>query len=86
MSTLIAQQKHIEKPTQEQKVLNVLQDRKGEWINGRYFLQTLLLSQYHARIFGLQQKGYNIVASDFTDEFGFKSYKLLSEDGQNNLF
>ncbi len=86
MSTLIAQLKHIEKPTQEQKILKVLQDRKGEWVNGQHFVRTMMITQYHARIWSLQKKGYKIVASEHTDTYGFKSYMLLSENGQTNLF
>lgn len=69
--------KLIKKPTQCQRVLKVLEDAKGSFVSGRYFIQTMLLSQYHARIWELQQEGHNIVASQDTDEFGFKSYKLL---------
>lgn len=73
-------QKLIEKPTQEARVLKVLQEANGKYVNGRYFLQTMLLSQYHARIFGLQRKGYKIEASNDTDSFGFKSYRLAIKE------
>lgn len=73
-------EKYIEKPTQEQKVLKALEEARGKYVNGRYFLQTLYLSQYHARIWGLQRKGYRIEASDETDEYGFKSYRLLPKE------
>ena len=66
--------------TQSQKVLKTLEDAKGAWVNGQYFLRTLYLSQYHTRIHELQKKGHKIEASDFTDEFGFKSYRLPVED------
>ena len=74
------EKKYIEKPTQENKILKALSDAKGEWINGQYFLRSLLLSQYHARIWGLQRKGFNIEASEFTDGYGFKSYRLIIKD------
>lgn len=67
------------KPTQCQKVLDALEKANGEWVSGTYFLRTLYLSQYHARIFELQQKGYPIEASDFTDDYGYKSYKLSGQ-------
>lgn len=67
------------KPTQEQRILEALTDAKGAWINGQYFLRTMMLSQYHARIHSLQKKGYPIFASDFTDDFGFKSYRLVDQ-------
>lgn len=66
----------IKNPTQCDKVLKVLLDRRGQWISGRYFLQNMLLSQYHARVWELQKKGYKIEASDVTDEYGFKSYRI----------
>lgn len=68
------------KPTQKEKVLKVLEEAKGEWVSGRYFIQNLLLSQFHARIFELQQEGYRIEASDETGEYGFKSYRLLPKE------
>lgn len=70
-------EKEIKKPTQEQRILKVLEDNLGKFVSGRYFLQTMMISQFHARIFSLQEKGYKIVASVETDEFGFKSYKLI---------
>lgn len=64
--------------TQEQKILNALAN--GEWVSGTYFLRQLYLSQYHARIWGLQKKGYRIEASDTVDDYGFKSYRLLPKE------
>lgn len=58
-------------------MLKALREANGEWVNGQYFLRTMFLSQYHARIHGLQGKGYEIEASEFTDEHGFKSYRLV---------
>jgi len=66
--------------TQQEKVLKALEDAKGAWVSGRYFLRELYLSQYHARIFELQDKGHKIEASEFTDEHGFKSYRLIVEE------
>lgn len=62
--------------TQAEKVLKALQDANGEWVSGTYFLRTLYLSQFHARIFELQRRGHQIEASEFTDDHGFKSYRL----------
>jgi hypothetical protein len=67
--------------TQEERVLKVLEGAEG-WVNGRYFLTQMMLSQYHARIHGLQKKGHQIEASEFTDEYGFKSYRLVKEPKQ----
>ena len=61
---------------QAKRILKVLENT-NDWVSGRYFLRDMYLSQYHARIWDLQQKGYNIVASQDVDEFGFKSYKLI---------
>lgn len=73
-----------EKPvklTQTQIVLKVLLDADGEWVNGQFFLRELFLSQFHARLWELENKeGYNIVTSDFVDPFGFKSYKLAKNE------
>jgi hypothetical protein len=71
------------KLTQEQRVLKELQNAKGKWINGQYFLREMMISQYHRAIHNLQKKrecfNYTgeIEASPFTDEYGFKSYRLL---------
>jgi hypothetical protein len=75
------------KLTQEQKVLEVLQSANGEYVNGQFFLREMYLSQYHRAIFNLQNNkkryGYSgtIEASDFTDRYNFKSYRLVREQG-----
>ena len=63
---------------QKLKVFNALQS--GDWVSGTFFLRELYLSQYHARIFELQELGYDIEASDFKDSNGFKSYRLLAKE------
>jgi len=68
------------KSTQKQKVLEALQKAEGDWVNGQFFLRNLFLSQFHTRIFELQKEGYKIEASNFTDNHGFKSYKLLQDE------
>jgi len=79
------------KPTQAEKVLRVLEDAKGDWVSGRYFLQSMLLSQYHARIFELQNDReryeYNgsIEASEWKDEYGYKAYRLAKTAKQLGL-
>lgn len=68
--------------TQEAKVLRALQEASGTWVNGQYFLRDLFLSQYHRAIWNLQnhKERYSyegeIVASDFKDDHGFKSYRI----------
>ena len=64
------------KPTQTNKILQVLTDAQGDWVNGRKFLHEMYISQYHARIKELEAKGYEIDHSSFKDEYGFSSYRL----------
>jgi biotin operon repressor len=64
--------------TQEQRVLKTLEDAGGAWVSGQHFLNAMRLSQYHARIWALQRKGVPIEASPFTDDYGFKSYRLMA--------
>jgi hypothetical protein len=66
-------------------VLSALQAAQGDWVNGQYFLRDMMLSQYHRAIHNLQKKKNDkyfymgeIEASTFTDHFGFKSYRLVS--------
>lgn len=76
----------LQKPSQEQKILKVLEDAQGSWIKGTYFLHVMKLSQFHARIHQLQKRGYRIEASEERDEYNFKSYRILSEDKQLQLY
>ncbi len=69
----------IKKPTQEQRILAEFEKRPGEWISGQYFLRTMFISQFHSRIFSLQEKGYNIEAGE-TDNYGFKFYRLKAKE------
>jgi hypothetical protein len=70
----------LHKPTQEQRILEVLEKAEGDWVSGRVFLHDMYISQFHARIFSLQSKGHNIRPSKETDTFGFKSYRLIPKD------
>lgn len=72
----------LKKPTQCEKILKVLKEANETWVSGRYFLQEMLLSQYHARIWQLQKDGYNIEASDERDNYGYKSYRLIKKDNE----
>ena len=77
--------------TQEERVLAVLQRANGEWVNGQHFLRAMFLSQYHRAIWNLQKRrdryeyDGSIEASTFTDEHGFKSYRLISSPTQKTL-
>lgn len=75
MSTL------VKNPTQCQKILEVLEKADGAWVHGWVFLRDMYLSQYHARIWELKRKGYNIEAGE-PDSYGVKSYRLV----RDNLF
>ena len=72
--------------TQPRKVLDALLKANGEWINGRFFLRELYLSQYHARIKELEDD-YNwpIEHSTFKDEFKFVSYRILTNTSNLTL-
>src|SRR3990167_1836701 len=53
-----------------------------EWIKGRYFVYTMYFTQYHYVIWCLQNQREKYIydgaieASDFLDEYRFKSYRL----------
>jgi hypothetical protein len=81
----------MSKITQADKVLEALKLANGNWVSGQYFLREMFLSQYHARIWELQndRERYqylgDIEASEFKDEFGFKSYRLVPIGYQESL-
>jgi hypothetical protein len=69
--------------TQEAKVLNVLQNAQGDWINKQFFVRDLFLTQAGRAIWNLENRfHWKIEHSDFKDDFGFKSYRILSEPKQ----
>ena len=73
--------------TQAYKVLMKLIEAGDEWTSGTVFLRSLYLSQFHARIWDLENKyHWNIEHSDFTDENGFLSYRLAAKPKQTALF
>jgi hypothetical protein len=53
-------------------------------IAGSVFLRDLYLSQYHARIWELQEDGWPIEASEAVGRLGFKSYRL-ARGGQASM-
>lgn len=74
---------YTEKPTQEQRVLEILGKANGSWVDGMTFLHIVpAITQYHARIFGLQEKGYKIEGR-FIDGKTWKEYRLIPK---NTLF
>lgn len=78
----------IDTQTQEEKVLRVLKQANGDWVNKQYFIRDLYLTQAGRAIHNLENKqkyrdmymGYKIEHSDFTDEYGFKSYRLVNKE------
>jgi hypothetical protein len=67
--------------TQKRRIYDALIAAQGEWINGRYFLRELYLSQYHRAIWELENAPHFIKVehSPFVDEFGFKSFRIVQE-------
>jgi hypothetical protein len=67
--------------TQKRKIYDALIAASGEWVNGRYFLRELYLSQYHRAIWELENAPHFIKVehSPFKDEFGFLSYRVLQD-------
>ena len=72
--------------SQEGRVLAKL--KEGGWVNKQYFFRTMMLTQAGRAIHNLEnhpkwQKemmGYRIEHSDFKDDYGFKSYRLINKD------
>lgn len=72
-----------ERPTQEKRVLEALLGARGGWVSGQYFLREMMLSQYHRAIWNLEKRdGVEIEHSDFTDEYGFKAYRIMQKPKQ----
>lgn len=66
--------------TQERKVLEALLKANGAWVNKQLFIRGMYLTQAGRAIHNLENKfGWNIEHSNFTDEFGFKSYRVVSK-------
>lgn len=75
---------YIENKTQEERILEIL--KEGEWIDGMSFLSLEKpITQFHARIWGLQKKGYNIEGRWVIGK-GWKEYRLINEVKQEILF
>lgn len=72
--------------SQEGRVLEVL--KRGGWVSKEYLIRTMMLTQAGRAIYNLENNpkwqnqylGYYIEHSDFTDEFGFKSFRLTKKD------
>jgi hypothetical protein len=67
--------------TQADKVLQTLLAADGGWVSKQVFVRQLFLTQAGARIFELEREyGWKIEHSDFTDEHGFRSYRIVREE------
>ena len=73
------------KKTQKQRILEELQDANGEWVNTQFFKRTLWITECNGRLSELKNDGYKIETSPFTDEYGFRSHRLLKEPKQESL-
>lgn len=64
------------RPTQEKRILDELIGAGGDWVSGNVFLRQMYISQFHARIWSLQKKGWVIEVSKDFDGYGFKRYRI----------
>ena len=60
--------------------MKVLIDADGDWVNYQHFVRNMYLTQAHYVIYELENRfGWKIEHSDFTDNLGFKSYRIVPE-------
>jgi len=72
--------------TQPAKVLQALLKARGGWVNKQVLCRGLGITQAGARLYELENKyHWKIEHSDFTDEHGFKSYRIETEIRQLTL-
>lgn len=63
--------------TQEKRILQVLEDSRGQWVNGQKFIREMMITQYHRALWNLEHRDkIEIEHSDFKDDWGFMSYRL----------
>jgi hypothetical protein len=80
MTTTTLTQKRIANPTQKKRVLEILEQANGRWVDGMSFLRLdSPITQYHARIFDLQEEGFQIEGR-FIEGRNWKEYRLLPKD------
>jgi hypothetical protein len=66
--------------TQARRVLDILLKADGGWISKSYLVRTCGFTQAGARIFELENEHHwNIEHSDFADDLGFRSFRILQE-------
>lgn len=72
--------------SQEGTVLDTLLNAKGDWVNKQIFVRNLYLTQAGRAIWNLENRyHWKIEHSKFKDDFGFMSYRILSEPKQASL-
>lgn len=77
---------YIEKPTQETRILKIFKEARGQWVDGMIFLRLERpITQYHARIWGLEQRGYKFDNS-LVEGKNWKKYRLIEQPVQQKLF
>ena len=72
-------------PSQKQRILNELEVAEGSWVSTNYFKTVMHLYECNARLSELKNEGYNIETSKFTDDYGFRSHRLVAEPKQEVL-
>jgi len=76
----------IKKPTQCERIYDILMDADGDWVDGMRFLRLERpITQYHARIWELQKDGYKIEGRTVEGK-NWKEYRIILEPKQNQLF
>ena len=70
-------EKLIHKQTQCDRVLEILENANGKWVDGMTFLRLdHPITQSKARMFELQEAGY-IIESRFIEGKNWKEYKII---------
>ena len=72
-------------PSQRQRILNELIEANGDWVSTNYFKTVMHLYECNARLSELKNRGNNIETSKFTDDYGFRSHRLVAEPKQETL-
>ena len=68
--------------TQARRVLDILLEANGDWIKKSYLVRTCGFTQAGARIHELEREHHwKIEHSPFTDEWGFRSFRIPQKVG-----
>ena len=67
------------RPTQCGRVLKILIDANGNWVDGMTFLRLERpITQFHARIFELENEHRYKIESRFVENRNWKEYRLIN--------